>query len=363
MVKNVALVFFGHENGVSQDRGKAIIDEFPKNGYPFLELRFLCATDEESAVECISALDEADNVVVVSERARVLSIAEKVSSIKGVSCVGDGKGAGVLSEGDKTAFFLPFEEMEYVKNTCVPYLNRKYSTRYDRMVFRTVGAERETIESLIATAKRMGGELLSFRTQGKYDETVVEIFYDERAPKLLIDDVLRLFAEGLQESVYALDDTPLEVQLVRLLKLRGKKIAVAESFTGGGIGRRIVSVPGASEVYFESLNTYSERSKALRLGVSDYTLNTFGAVSDATAYEMAAGLLSSGESDIVLATTGLAGPKSDKTEQPVGLSYIAVGTKEKIFVYRYKFDGTREEITEKAIVYALFNAYRHLKNL
>ena len=51
-------------------------------------------------------------------------------------------------------------------------------------------------------------------------------------------------------------------------------------FTGGGVSRRIVSVPGASEVYFEGLNTYDERSKIKRLGVSEYTLKTVGAVSD-----------------------------------------------------------------------------------
>ena len=123
----------------------------------------------------------------------------------------------------------------------------------------------------------------------------MEILYDSSAPKMLADGVLRLFAEGLGDAVYALDDTPLEKRLVQLLKLRGKKISVAESFTGGGVGRRIVSVPGASEVYFEGLNTYDERAKIKRLGVSEYTLRTVGAVSDETAYEMAAGLIASGD--------------------------------------------------------------------
>ena len=48
---------------------------------------------------------------------------------------------------------------------------------------------------------------------------------------------------------------------------------------------------------------------------------------------------------------------------PVGLCYIAVGTKERVFVYRYKFDGTRNEITETAINYALFLAYKQLKDI
>jgi PncC family amidohydrolase len=124
-----------------------------------------------------------------------------------------------------------------------------------------------------------------------------------------------------------------------------------------------VSVSGASEVYFEGLNTYNEFSKMKRLGVRDYTLKSYGAVSDSTVYEMAAGLIATGDADISIATTGIAGPKSDKTGAPVGLSYIAVGTREKVFVFRFRFDGNRKEITEKAINHALFLAYRELKNM
>jgi nicotinamide mononucleotide (NMN) deamidase PncC len=78
---------------------------------------------------------------------------------------------------------------------------------------------------------------------------------------------------------------------------------------------------------------------------------------------MAAGLISSGNCDISIATTGLAGPKSDRTELPVGLCYIAVGTREKVYVSRYRFDGDRKTITETAINYALFLAYRVLKDM
>ena len=78
---------------------------------------------------------------------------------------------------------------------------------------------------------------------------------------------------------------------------------------------------------------------------------------------MAAGLIATGDVDFSIATTGIAGPKSDSTDFPVGLAYIAIGTKEKVYVYRYKFDGDRKEITEKAINHALFLAYRQLKDI
>ena len=66
--------------------------------------------------------------------------------------------------------------------------------------------------------------------------------------------------------------------------------------------------------------------------------------------------------DISIATTGLAGPNTDKSGLPIGLCFIAIGTKETVLVYRYKFDGTRQEICEKAVNYALFLAFKQLKN-
>ena len=233
----------------------------------------------------------------------------------------------------------------------------------DKTEIRSIGAKEAQIKALIARAQAFDGGKVEYHHTRSYGEDVIELTYAEDISKRLSEDVLRVFAEGLEESIYALDGTVLPAQLVWLLKLRDKRISVAESFTGGGIARKITSVSGASEVYFEGLNTYSELSKIKRLGVSEYTLKTFGAVSEQTAYEMAAGLMATGDCDICITTTGIAGPNSDRSGLPVGLCYIAVGTQERVFVYRYKFDGSREEITETAINYALFLAYKQLKNM
>lgn len=233
----------------------------------------------------------------------------------------------------------------------------------DKTTLRCIGAKEAHVKALIARAQAFDGGQITYRYTRRYGEDVIELTYDENISKRLAEDVLRVFAEGLEESMYALENTPIAEQLVSLLKLRSKTISVAESFTGGGIARSITSVSGASAVYFEGLNTYSELSKIKRLGVSEYTLKTFGAVSEQTAYEMAAGLMATGDCDICITTTGLAGPASDKSGLPVGLCYIAVGTQERVYVYRYKFDGSREEITETAINYALFLAYKQLKNM
>ncbi len=278
---------------------------------------------------------------------------------------GEPNGMGVYSENGKSWFLLTdgAEGERFLKGVCVPFLDRKYAVSHAKFTMRLIGADGAKIAALIQNAEALAGGKLRILPRQRYGEDCIDILYDQTAPKMLIDEVVRTFAETLGESLYALDDTPLEEQLVNLLKLRGKKIAVAESFTGGGVGRRIVGVSGASKVFVEGLNTYSEVSKMKRLGVSEYTLRSFGAVSKETAYEMAAGLLRAGDAQVSIATTGLAGPESDSSGLPVGVCCIAVGVEDKVFVSRYKLDGDRTEITETAINYALFLACKQLKNL
>ena len=175
--------------------------------------------------------------------------------------------------------------------------------------------------------------------------------------------VFHAFLNGIENTVCALNDEYTEKDLVSLLKAQNLKISVAEPFTGGGIAKRITSVSGASEVYFEGINAYNELSKIKRLGVSKDTLMQYGAVSKETAYEMACGLLNSGDCDVALATTGLAGPNTDSSGKPVGLCYITVGVKTEVQVYEYRFEGSRSEITEKAINRALRHACQLLQNL
>ena len=167
----------------------------------------------------------------------------------------------------------------------------------------------------------------------------------------------------LVDTVCALNEESIEKRLVQLLKQKNLKISVAESFTGGGIAKKITSVSGASEVYFEGINCYNETSKIKRLGVLEKTLQEKGAVSKETALEMAYGLLNTGDCDVAIATTGLAGPNSDSSGKPVGLCYLSIGIKDDVKVYEHIFTGTRQEITEKAIDCALNYAYKHIIDL
>lgn len=367
-MKNVCIVLQKKLN-VNDAGLTAVFDAFSLNGYTFDEIRVLQQDEELRIKETIAKLKKETSTLALIAEKTALPIAKRylVDAFSETTLQNTYDTAAIYQDKGCALFLVSADDSEtgagFIKKVAIPYLQKTSGIRYDKMTVRAVGANEARIEALLARAKQVSGERIAIARTRKYDEDVIQITYDSNSPKMLIDDVLRLFVEGLGDTVYAVDDVTLEEQIVNLAKLRRRKISLAESFTGGGIAKRLTSVSGASEVYFEGLNTYNEVSKIKRLGVTEYTLRTLGAVSDQTAYEMAYGLLNTGDCDVAVATTGLAGPKSDKSMQPVGLCYIAVGTKERIRIYRYIFDGDRKEITEKAINYALFFAYRQLKDM
>ena len=115
------------------------------------------------------------------------------------------------------------------------------------------------------------------------------------------------------------------------------KIATAESCTGGLVSSRLTDVTGSSNYIRANYVTYSKEAKHNILGVSQETLDKFGAISPECAYEMADGLLKITGSDVVICTTGVAGPSTDEC-QPVGLMYAACGYNGNITVKKVKLN-------------------------
>ena len=136
-------------------------------------------------------------------------------------------------------------------------------------------------------------------------------------------------------------------------------LAVAESCTGGWLSKILTDVSGVSAIYKGGICSYSNEIKIKLLGVKEETLETYGAVSEQTAIEMATGLLSD-MVQIGISTTGIAGPSGGSLRKPVGLVYIAITDEEHTDVYEMFFKGDREEIRNQARDMALFYAIKHL---
>jgi nicotinamide-nucleotide amidase len=112
-------------------------------------------------------------------------------------------------------------------------------------------------------------------------------------------------------------------EVVEANRKAGRRVAVAESCTGGLVSAAITEIPGSSEMFEAGYVTYSNAAKIHELKVSEEVVETFGAVSVATAWAMARGALAASDADVAVAITGVAGPGGGSAAKPVGTVVFA----------------------------------------
>ncbi|BCX88219.1 nicotinamide-nucleotide amidase [Methylomarinovum tepidoasis] len=138
------------------------------------------------------------------------------------------------------------------------------------------------------------------------------------------------------------------------LRGRGLLLATAESCSGGWIAKCITDVPGSSGWFDRGFVTYSNAAKMEMLGVRAETLGRFGAVSEETVREMAAGALAYSCAGVAVAVSGIAGPSGGTPDKPVGTVWLAWQMKGQAPVARwYHFNGDREAVRRQAVATAL----------
>ena len=138
-----------------------------------------------------------------------------------------------------------------------------------------------------------------------------------------------------------------------LKRLEGKTLVTAESLTGGGIGAALTAVPGSSSVYKGGVISYTNEVKHEILGVDEYILRRYGAVSAWTAGAMASGVRKLLKADVAVSVTGLAGPGGDEFGHEVGTVYIGFENQSESVVKEYRFPGDREAVRTQTIWAAL----------
>jgi nicotinamide-nucleotide amidase len=155
--------------------------------------------------------------------------------------------------------------------------------------------------------------------------------------------------------------TTLATLVGQALKSRSATLAAAESCTGGGIAEAVTRISGSSEWFERGFVTYSNDAKVDMLGVDRSTLTRFGAVSEETAREMAAGALSHSRATHSVSVTGIAGPTGGSPEKPVGtvcFGWAAQGAKPASETRH--FDGDRDAVRRASVIHALQGLLRLL---
>jgi nicotinamide-nucleotide amidase len=150
------------------------------------------------------------------------------------------------------------------------------------------------------------------------------------------------------------DLAALSAEVGDALRARSLTLATAESCTGGWAAQVVTHTAGSSAWFDRGFVTYADDAKAAMLGVRPETLAAHGAVSLATAAEMAAGALTYSSASISLAITGVAGPTGGSPDKPVGTVCFAWCLRGRAPEAEQRlFQGDREAIRRQAVIHAL----------
>jgi nicotinamide-nucleotide amidase len=267
----------------------------------------------------------------------------------------------LLWAGSKAVFLLPGPPREFgpmVDNQVIPIIRGRF--RLEPAPTRTIkiGGEAESavdarvgplymeyrprIETTILSSP--GVVTLHLVWRGGSDAAEAEATLDELAGKI---------RRELGVAVYSERDQTLAEAVGERLRRRGLTLAVAESCTGGWIGKQITDVPGSSGYFVGGVICYSNESKRNLLGVSPEVLDREGAVSESAALQMAAGVRRLLGSSIGLGVTGIAGPEGGTEVKPVGTVWIGLSTGSGDRAKRVLLPGDREGIRLRSAHLAL----------
>jgi nicotinamide-nucleotide amidase len=147
-------------------------------------------------------------------------------------------------------------------------------------------------------------------------------------------------------------------EVVEANRVAGRRVTIAESCTGGLVSAALTEIPGSSDIFEAGYVTYSNAAKIQQLHVSEDVVDTFGAVSVATAWAMARGALAASDADVAVAITGIAGPGGGTAQKPVGTVVFARAERDADpakFIADHKFfvETTRSGVRLQAALCAL----------
>ena len=262
-------------------------------------------------------------------------------------------------ERGKAAILIPGPPNEMkpmFEHDIAPYLNKKQPEGIYSHMVKVCGIGESRAETMVADLMdaQTNPTLAPYAKTGEVHFRVTARACSEEAAEQLMEPMIEEMKKRFGDAVYTTEENvTLEESVIRLLEEKKMTVTTAESCTGGKLSGRLLNVAGASSVYNEGYITYANASKEKILGVKHETLETYGAVSEQTAAEMALGAAKAAGADAALSVTGIAGPGGGTAEKPVGLVYIGCAVNGEVTVREYRFTGNREKNRDYAVARAI----------
>lgn len=157
----------------------------------------------------------------------------------------------------------------------------------------------------------------------------------------------------MSESLLPTDIVALAERVITENRAAGRRVALAESCTGGLVSAALTEVAGSSTVLDRGFVTYSNEAKSELLGVDPALIAAHGAVSDAVAQAMAAGAVAHSRAQVALSVTGVAGPTGGSPDKPVGTVWFGWQVNGQVRTERRRFDGDRATVRAATVEHAL----------
>ncbi|MGE5277473.1 MAG: competence/damage-inducible protein A [Acidobacteriota bacterium] len=261
---------------------------------------------------------------------------------------------------------VPSEMREIMEESVLPELRERAGGRVlRRRVLRVGGTGESTVEELVAPVYERWKEhpVTILASPGEVQLHLAVRDTPERAAEILAA-MERDFERALGHRLFGRDEEDLAAAVGRLLREKGRTLALAESCTGGMISALLTDVAGSSDYFLGGIVSYANEAKERLLGVSEETLRTRGAVSEEAAREMARGARERFGADLAAAVTGIAGPGGGSEQKPVGTVFFALsGSDGAEFARRRSFVGDRAHVRRSASLVALELVRRELEGM
>ncbi len=250
---------------------------------------------------------------------------------------------------------VPHEMREMLTGTVIPDLQKRAGVTavISSRVLRTWGHSESGLAEMLAgridELDALGNPTLAFQASGiegiKVRITAKAVSTRE-AEAILRDEEARLKLM-LGDLIFGVDDETMESVVIHMLRERGFSLGVAESLTGGLMGARLTSVPGASDVFRGGIVCYASDVKFSLLGVPEGPVVTADA-----ARAMAEGARRVLGADVAIATTGVAGP-AEQEGQAVGTVFLGLAMDGASEAQQLQLPGDRQRIRQYAVISAL----------